>query len=295
MTLQDYLHRMQQDLQLRGMSKPTQESYIRAVQKISEYYDKTPDQITEEEIREYFLYLKNVRKYGRSASTIAMCGIKFFYDYTLKREWPTLTLVRAPHEQKLPTILCQNEVKKILNSIRIFRHRACLTTIYSCGLRINEAIHIKIGDIDRDHMILHVKFGKGGKDRYVPLPQTTLDMLGQFWLSHHNQIWLFPAPGRSGTHMSTATEHIPTNSVQDVFRAALKECGIYKKASVHTLRHSYATHLMEKGVSLRLIQEYLGHKSPKTTAIYTHLTIKIKDIGFQAITELMDGFDKNYH
>ena len=295
MNLQDYLDRMLQDLQLRGMSTSTQDNYVRAVRKISEHYDKTPDQITEEELRQYFLYLKNVKKYGRSASTLAMCGIKFFYTYTLKRDWPTLTLVRAPHEQKLPTVLSQTEVKKVLNSIRIFRHRACLTTIYSCGLRINEAVHIQVGDIDSEHMILHVKFGKGGKDRYVPLPQTTLDMLRQFWLTHRNQLWLFPAPGRSGTHMSTATEPIPTNSVQDVFRAALKECGIYKKASVHTLRHSYATHLMEKGVSLRLIQEYLGHKSPKTTAIYTHLTTKVKDIGFQAITELMDGFNKNYH
>ena len=143
MTLDDYLDRMLQDLQLRGMSKPTQDNYVRSVRKISEHYDKTPDQITEEEIRQYFLYLKNVRKYGRSASTLAMCGIKFFYTYTLKRDWPTLTLIRAPHEQKLPTVLTQSQVKKVLNSIRIFRHRACLITNYSCGLRINEAVHIQ--------------------------------------------------------------------------------------------------------------------------------------------------------
>ena len=134
MNLQNFLDRMLQDLQLRGMSKPTQDNYVRSVRKISEYYDKTPDQITEEEIREYFLYLKNVRKFGRSASTLAMCGLKFFYTYTLKRDWPTLTLVRAPHEQKLPIVLSQSQVKKVLNSIRIFRHSACLTTIYSCGL-----------------------------------------------------------------------------------------------------------------------------------------------------------------
>jgi integrase/recombinase XerD len=288
MELQDYLTRNLQDLQLRGMAKDTQDNYMRAVRKISEHYNKLPHQITEDEIREYFLYLKNVRKYGRSASTLAMCGIKFFYTYTLKRDWPTLTLVRAPHEHKLPVVLSQQQVRKVLSSIRIFRHRACLTTIYACGLRLKEATHIQVADIDSHHMLLHVKYGKGGKDRFVPMPLKLLLMLRTFWKTHRNKIWLFPAPGRSGTHMATATEPLPRSSVQIVFKAAVHECRIYKNVSVHTLRHSYATHLLEKGVNLRLIQEYLGHKSPKTTAIYTHLTSKVKDAGFQAINELTD-------
>ena len=288
MTLQDYLTRMLQDLQLRGMSSSTQESYVFAVRKIAEHFNKLPDQITENEIREYFLYLKNIKKYGRSASTLAMCGIKFFYTYTLNRDWPTLTLVRAPHQHKLPVVLSQEQVKRLLASIRIFRHRACLSTIYACGLRLTEGTHIQIGDIDSHHMLLHVKFGKGGKDRYVPLPEKTLIMLRKFWLTHKNKLWLFPAPGRSGTHMHEATEPLPRSSVQIVFKAAVRECGIYKKVSVHTLRHSYATHLLEKGVNLRLIQEYLGHKSPKTTAIYTHLTSKVQDAGYKAVNELVD-------
>ena len=291
MTLQDYLTQNLQDLQLRGMAKATQDNYLRAVRKISEHYNKLPDQITEDEIRQYFLYLKNVRKYGRSASTLAMCGLKFFFTYTLKRDWPTLKLVRAPHEHKLPVVLSQSEVKRILSSIRIFRHRACLTTIYSCGLRIGEATHIQIGDIDSHHMILHVKHGKGGKDRFVPLPKATLEMLRKFWLTHKNPVWLFPAPGRSGTHMHESNKPLPITSVQMVFKAAVRECNIVKKVSVHTLRHSYATHLLEKGVNLRLIQEYLGHKSPKTTAIYTHLTAKVKDAGYKAINELSDELE----
>ena len=168
MTLQDYLTRMLQDLQLRGMSKSTQDNYTRSVRKLSEHFNKLPDSITEEEIRDYFLYLKNVRRYGRSASTLAMCGIKFFYTYTLKREWPTLTLVRAPHQQKLPLVLSQEEVRCVLSSIRIFRHRACLSTIYACGLRIGEGTRIQVGDIHSHRMLVHVRFGKGGKDRYVP-------------------------------------------------------------------------------------------------------------------------------
>jgi len=287
MTLQDYLTRMLQDLQLRGMAPSTQDDYVRSVRKISEHFNKLPDQITEDEIRDYFLYLKNVKKYGRSASTLAMCGLKFFYDFTLKRDWPTLTLVRAPHEHKLPVVLSQDEVKRVLSSIRIFRHRACLSTIYACGLRLSEATHIKIGDIDSHHMILHVKHGKGGKDRFVPLPKGTLLLLRDFWKTHRNKVWLFPAPGRSGTHMPESNRPLPISSVQIVFKAAVRECGIYKRVSVHTLRHSYATHLLEKGVNLRLIQEYLGHKSPRTTAIYTHLTEKIQDAGYRAVNELV--------
>ena len=145
-------------------------------------------------------------------------------------------------------------------------------------------------------MLLHVKHGKGGKDRFVPLPQGTLFMLRDFWKTHRNKVWLFPAPGRSGTHMATATEPLPISSVQIVFKAAVRECGIYKRVWVHTLRHSYATHLLEKGVNLRLVQEYLGHKSPKTTAIYTYLTAKacpermrrIQDAGYRAVNELID-------
>jgi integrase/recombinase XerD len=249
---------------------------------------KPPDQITEDELREYFIYLKNVRKLGRSASTLAMCGIKFFYSYTLKREWPTLKLVRAPKEHKLPVVLTQQQVQRLLGSIRIFRHRACLTTIYSCGLRLKEGTHLKIGDIDSQRMLVHVRQGKGRKDRYVPLPHKTLLMLREFYKTHRNPTWLFPAPGRSGTHMATATEPLPRSSVQIVFKATLRECGIHKKASVHTLRHSYATHLLEKGVNLRLIQEYLGHRSPRTTAIYTHLTQKALDGGYKAIDQLMN-------
>jgi integrase/recombinase XerD len=285
--LDQFLHHMLQDLQLRGKSESTQHNYLRAVRKVSEHYDKPPDLVTEENLREYFLYLKNERHFSRSASTQAMCGIKFFYTYTLKRDWPTLTLVRAPHEHKLPVVLSQEEVRRVLNSIRIFRHRACLTTIYSCGLRINEGTHVQVGDIYSDRMLLHVRFAKGGNDRYVPLPHRTLDILRDFWRSHRNPDWLFPAPGRGGAGMSSANEPIPRSSVQIVFKAALRDCGIRKRASVHTLRHSYATHLLEKGVNLRLIQQYLGHRSPRTTAIYTHLTQTAYAAGYKAIEELM--------
>lgn len=288
--LDDYLVRMREDLQLRSLSLDTQDNYVRAVRKLSEHVIKPPDSITEEELREYFLYLKNERHFSFSASNLALCGIKFFYTHTLKREWPTLEFVRAPRKRKLPVVLSQEEVREVLGSIRIFRHRACLTTIYSCGLRIKEGTHIQVCDIHSDRLAVHVRFAKGGDDRYVPLPHRTLEMLREFWKTHRNPIWLFPAPGRGGSHMSTSTKPLPINSVQIVFKAALRECGIHKRASVHTLRHSYATHLIEKGVNLRVVQDNLGHHSPRTTALYTHLTPAAKAPGYQAIEELMNAF-----
>ncbi len=279
--------RMLEDLQLRGLSERTQEMYVRAVRQLAEHYHKSPEQITEEELRDYFLYVKNVKHYSRSASTIALCGIKFFYEHTLKREWTILTFVRLPQEHKLPVILSSEEVHTILQGVRLPRYRACLTTIYACGLRLQEGTHLQIPDIDSARMLIHVRCGKGAKDRYVPLPRQTLEGLRQYWKTHRNPVWLFPAPGRSGVGMSTASTPMPRNSVQDAFRAALKASGIHKRASVHTLRHSWATHLLEAGVNLRLIQHYLGHNSPSTTALYTHLTAKAEALATEAINRLL--------
>lgn len=279
--------RMIEDLQLRGMSERTQEMYVRAVRQLVEHYRKSPDQITEEELRQYFLYLKNVKKYSRSASTIALCGIKFFYEHTLKVQWSTLTFVRAPREKKLPVILSLEEVRKVLAQLRLLRYRVCLTTIYSCGLRLQEGTHLQIPDIDSARMLVHVH-GKGAKDRYVPLPQRTLELLRELWQTHRNPLWLFPSPGRGGTGMPTASKPISKSSVQNAFRNALKRTGIHKLASVHTLRHSYATHLLEANFNLRLIQEYLGHNSPTTTSVYTHLTDKAKAMAADSLNRIME-------
>jgi site-specific recombinase XerD len=277
---------MIEDLQLRGMSERTQEAYVRAVRQLAEHYNKSPELITEEELRQYFLYMKNVKHYARTTTTIALCGIKFFYDHTLKRQWPTLTFVRPPREKKLPVILSAEEVRRSLANLQLLRYRVCLTTIYSCGLRLQEGTHLQVPDIDSARMLIHVH-GKGAKDRYVPLPKRTLELLRQQWKTHRNPVWIFPAPGRGGIGMSTASEPMPRSSVQIAFKAALKRSRINKRASVHTLRHSYATHLLEAGVNLRLIQEYLGHNTPSTTSIYTHLTAKAKQMAVDSINRLM--------
>jgi len=256
--------KMIEDMQLKGLAVRTQEAYVNAVLQLSRRFKKPPDNIDEEELREYFLYLKNEKQVADSTFSIALCGIKFFYEQTLKKEWHTLQLVRPDRKKKLPVVFSTEEVKRVLDCVHRFPYRVCLHTIYACGLRLLEGTRLRVTDIDSDRKMLHVVQGKGGKDRYVPLPDHTLMLLRHHWLTHRNPVWLFPA--RNGLAA------IHETAIQKAFQAALHESGVHKKASVHTMRHSYATHLLEAGVDLRIIQTYLGHASPATTAIYTHLT-----------------------
>jgi len=276
-------------LQLRGLSERTQEAYTRAVRQLAEHYHKSPDLITEEELRQYFLHIINVKHYSRNSTTIALCGIRFFFEQTLNRNWSLFNIVRPAPEHKLPVILSLEEVREILNCVRLPRYRVCLSTIYACGLRLQEGIRLAVPDIDSARMMIHVRHGKGNKDRYVPLPQRTLELLRDYWVTHRNPALIFPAEGRSHIALSKATEPMSKSSVQDAFHAALKQSGISKRASVHTLRHSWATHLLEAGVHLRLIQEYLGHSSPATTSVYTHLTVKAEQLGAEAINRVIDN------
>jgi site-specific recombinase XerD len=279
--------RMIEDLQLRGLSERTQEMSVRAVRQLAEHYHKAPNRITEEELRDYFLSLKNVKHSSRAASTIALCGSKFFYEQTRKREWTTLRFVRPPREQKLPVILSPEEVRAILAHLHLFRYRACLTTIYSCGLRLQAGTHLQVPDIDSARMLVHVRCGTGAKDRSVPLPPRPFTFLRDYWATPRHPLWLFPAPGRSGLGMAPASAPMPSNSVQDAFRAARKASGLHTRASVHTLRHSYATPLLEAGVNLRLMQDYFGHASPTTTALYTHLTATADARARETLADLM--------
>jgi integrase/recombinase XerD len=279
--------RMIEDMQLRGLSKSTQYTYIRAVKRLAEYHNKSPEHIRDEELRQYFLYLKNDRKVSPSAFKAALYGIRFFYKHTLRKEWPTLNLVRPRQEEKLPVVLSVSEVRCILGHIRCPRYRVCLTTIYSCGLRLREGINLQVRDIDSDRMVVHVRKGKRAKDRYVPLPVQTLVMLRQYWVTHRHPVWLFPAATRAGVPSTAAIGPMSVCGMQRAFRAALQESGVRKSATVHTLRHSYASHLFEAGVSLRLIQAYLGHSSPKTTALYIHLTPQAESPAVEAINQVM--------
>ena len=279
--------KMIEDLQLRGYALGTQEAYVRAVGQLAEYYAKGPDQISEEELRRYFLYLTNEKQVSRSTSTIALCAIKFFYEHTLQRQWPTLDLIRPGKEQKLPVVLSVEEVRHLLGTVHKPHYRVCLSTLYGCGLRVSEGRSLQVSDIDSARMTVHVRGGKGKKDRYVPLPESVLSMLRAYWTSHRHPIWLFPQHSSSGSSATRATQPQNYHGLYYVLKAALKECGLHKPVTLHTLRHSWATHLLEAGVSLRLIQAWLGHESLRTTALYTHLTHKAQVSAVESINQLM--------
>jgi integrase/recombinase XerD len=264
--------KMIEDMQLHSFAERTQDSYLRAVRQLAEYYNKPPDQISEEELRQYFLYLKNVKQASRSTITLALCGIKFFYERTMQRQWATLALVRPQREKKLPVVLSVEEVRQILARVRRWRYRVCLSTIYACGLRLQEGLHLQISHIDGGRQMVHVCHGKGGKDRYVPLPQPILEMLRQYWGTHRDPVWVFPS-----THQ-TVKGPMDASGLQRAFHGALLDSGVQKPATVHTLRHSYATHLLEAGLNL-----------PNTTAIYTHLTQPSEDLAIQAVNRVVAG------
>jgi site-specific recombinase XerD len=243
------------------------------VRQLSEHFDRSPDQLEPEDLRQYFIDLKTRRGFTRPSSTQALCAIKLFWEKTLQRPWPAeVAFARATPQTKLPVILSAEEVRRILAKVDRLDHRVALTTIYSCGLRLGEALRLEVGDIDASRMFLHIRAGKGNRDRYVPLPQRTLLHLREVWRTHRHPRLLFPARGHSGLGAPTATEPMCRTTLQRAFRLALEASGVKKAASIHTLRHSYATHLLEQGENLRQLQVNLGHRSPVVTAIYAHLT-----------------------
>jgi site-specific recombinase XerD len=204
----------------------------------------------------------------------------------MPRDWATLQRLRVRKEKRLPDVLSVAEVRRLIATIRTHQYRAYFWTVYSLGLRLAEGLHLQVGDIDSARMMVHVHRGKGAKDRYVPLPSSTLKILRQYWATHRHPLWLFPATGRDG--QPAADQPLERSSVQGAMRRVVQELNIQKAISIHSLRHSYATHLLEAGVNLRLIQQYLGHSSLNTTMVYLHLTTASQEQAIARIETLME-------
>jgi integrase/recombinase XerD len=256
---------MLEDLQLAGYALRTQESYLACVRVLAKYYHRSPDLLTEDEIRRFFVYLINELHSSGSSVTVYLCGIKFFYETTLKRTWKIFDLVRPARSKRLPVVLAREEILTLLKQIENPMYRMALTIIYACGLRISEGVCLTMADVDAKRNVLKVH-GKGSKDRYVPLPRRPLELLQEFCRAQGTVTgYLFPL------HEG----HINMDVLQHAFKEALKQSGIVKPATPHTLRHSYATHLLENGEDIRVIKDLLGHSSIVTTDIYTHVTGKI--------------------
>ena len=276
-------------MQLRGLAARTQEAYLDAVTGVATFCGRPPnalETLTEAELRQYFLHLVQERHVSRSTLLQRRSGLRFFVETTLRQTWPVLDLVRPAKRRSLPVVLSLAEVRTLLGLVRDLRVRLCLTVIYSCGLRLSEGIHLTTHDVDRARMVLRIRRGKGGQDRYVPLAERVLALLAAYWRTTASRYpqppgeqWLFP--NRHGTGPVGAT------SVQKTVIAVVRASGLQKHVSVHTLRHSYATHLLEHGVHLRAIQELLGHQSPSTTAIYTHITPTVTSALHATVNSLM--------
>ena len=280
--------RMQQDLQLAGMAERTQESYLRAVRKLAAYTGKSPDLIDEEELRAYFHYIRNDQLWEASSIRVAYSGIKFFYRHTCRRDWPTLDYLRVEDVLKLPTVLSIEETHQLLESIRLPGHRAFFWTVYAMGLRMQEALHLQVSDIDAQRMLVHVRRGKGHKDRLVPLSPKPLELMRSHWSTHRNRLWIFPYEGRDHKQAPAADKPMSETTPQNVIKRAVRELGWDNRGiSTHTLRHCYATHLLESGVNLRLIQKYLGHASLQTTTMYLHMTTYGEEAAIDKIRGLM--------
>ncbi|MFA6169099.1 MAG: tyrosine-type recombinase/integrase [Gemmatimonadaceae bacterium] len=265
-------------LKLRTLARTTQIEYLRYVRKLAERAGRDPATLSEAEVRGHLLYLKSVRDYSPASMRAAVAALRLFFGLQLGHDWQLFDLVRSPSAKTLPQVLTREEVARLFAAVREERFRVILRFIYACGLRVSEAARVEVGDL-RGGERVHVRQGKGNKDRYVPLPSSLTAELRVWWKTHRHPRWVFPGVGRgwhNGTcptsRMTAATEPMSVSSIQHCVRVAVAEAKLPQGTSVHTLRHSYATHLLEAGVSIRLISAYLGHSSLETTLIYTHLT-----------------------
>jgi len=281
-----------EDMQLKGYAERTRSSYLRSVRQLENFWALPAEEISEQQVREYFLYCRNEAGWKAATMRIAYSGIKFFYTITLPSDFETLKLIKIKRLTTPPTVLSVDEVRLVLKTARTPQLKAFLSTVYSCGLRRAEALNLRVHDIDKARMVLRVTEGKGGKDREVPLPVSTYRLLQSYWKTHRNPRLLFPALGKNGKKGATATKPMATSSIEGALRRLRAELPqITKHFILHTLRHSYATHLIEAGVGVRIVQQYLGHSSLTTTMIYLHVTDLGNNDAAGRINRLMGGLD----
>lgn len=257
--------KMKMELELKGYSDKTQSAYINHVKNYASFFGKSPDKLSTDEIKKYLHYLISEKKVSKSYVNSVYSALKFFYETTLKRQWDMREIPRVKKPKKLPVILSKDEVKSIFSATNNVKYKTIFMTIYSAGLRVSEAANLKVEDIDSKNMQIRVRQGKGNKDRYTILSKKNLNALRLYYKYNGiNDEWLFPGYPKS--------KPISTRSIQKVFKKTINKAGIKKKATVHTLRHCFATHLLEQGTGIYQIQRLLGHTNAKTTSVYIHLT-----------------------
>jgi len=256
--------KMLAELQLRGITPRTQTAYLREITKLENYFNRSPEELGEEEVKEYLVHMLEDRGLSSGTYKYYAAGIKFLYRTTLNRGEVVEKIKYPKAKIKLPVVLDLSEVRTMLSVMENLKHRAVLTITYSAGLRVSETAHLKVTDIDSKRMMVRVRQGKGGKDRYTILSKTTLECLREYWRAYRPKDWLFEGQ-KEGSH-------ICYTSIRNIFVEAKERAGITKPVGPHSLRHAFATHLIEAGTSLHHVQLLLGHKSPKTTTVYLHVS-----------------------
>jgi integrase/recombinase XerD len=258
--------RMIDEMELRNFSPKTIQVYVENVARFARYFNKSPDKLGPEDVRTYLLYLVQERKNAWGTYKQALAALRYFYRWVIKGP-EIVEDIRCPRpERRLPVVLSFEEVRRFFAAIPSFRYRMILMTAYSAGLRISEVVNLQISDIDSQRMVIRIRQAKRNKDRYTILSPVLLQMLRHWWVAARPTSYLYP--GRSG-------HPVRVTSIQEACKEAQERAGIDKRVTPHTLRHSFATHLLEAGTDLRVIQELLGHASPRTTAIYTHVSAKL--------------------
>ncbi len=256
---------LRRELLSRKYSYKTIKSYLYFNGDFLNFIGKGPSEITDADIKDYLVYLAEEKKSATSTLNQAINALKFYYGDMLERKF-IYEVKRPRSDRKLPVVLSKEEIAKILNSVYNIKHKAILMLTYSAGLRVGEVVKLKLEDLDSNRMLIHIKGSKGRKDRYSLLSESALKTLREYWKLYKPGKWLFPAPDKE--------RHITIRTAQRVFEMACERARINKDVTIHSLRHSFATHLLENGIDLRYIQELLGHKSSKTTEIYTHVSNK---------------------
>jgi len=258
--------RMLEDMRIRNLSKTTQKRYLDRVTVFANHFNKSPALLGAEDIRVFLLYLVQEKKFSSSSINVTASALRFLYKVTLGCKWDIEKIHFARREKKLPVVLSPEEVMQFLKAVKSKKHKVILMTVYAAGLRILEATRLKLSDVDSQRMTIRVRQGKGKKDRYVMLSNKLLVTLRDYWKEYRPSSWLFYGKRKN--------DPVSVGTVRQVCRLASYESGLKKRVSPHILRHSFATHLLERGTNLRTIQILLGHKSPSSTAVYTHIAVQ---------------------
>jgi site-specific recombinase XerD len=257
---------MLDDMRLRNLSSHTQRAYVRALKLFAEFHRCAPDRLDEQAARTYLLHLVNERRVSWQYFNQVRCALRFFYRVTLGRRWDLETIACAKTGRRLPTVLSVEEVRRLLAAAPRLKSRTMLTTLYATGARVSELVNLRVADIDSQRMVVRIRQGKGQKDRYVMLSQKLLELLREYWKVYRPSEWLF-----LGQDPKRAMD---PRSVEHACRCSARRAGLEKRVTPHTLRHSFATHLLEAGTDIRTIQVLLGHRNLKTTALYTFVAIE---------------------